>query len=305
MAGDGGRCPWCGAALAEDGAGARSWHVVICGACGVGVTRPWPTEAELDAAYPTAYRPADGRFGGHADALLARARGALAGRIDRIAPPGPVLDVGAGDGSLVRAVRATGRRAVGLERQAPEGSDPDLRALGVDQLPEDEQYAAIVFWHSLEHLRDPSEALAGAAARLLPGGILIVAVPNRASAQAQAFGPDWLALDLPRHLTHLNPGALTGRLAELGLAVTRVSHWRGGQVVFGWLHGLVGRLPGRPSLYDAVRREQARLGTVGGPNSRVATIVAAVVLIPVAAVAAAAEISVRRGGTVHVEARRV
>ena len=37
-----------------------------------------------------------------------------------------------------------------------------------------------------------------------------------------------------------------------------MSHWRGGQALFGWLHGLVGSLPGRPDLYDAIRRPEAR-----------------------------------------------
>ena len=28
--------------------------------------------------------------------------------------------------------------------------------------------------------------------------------------------------------------------------------------MFGWLHGLVGMLPGHPDLYDAIRRCEAR-----------------------------------------------
>ena len=39
-------------------------------------------------------------------------------RIDKAAPPGRILDVGAGDGTLVAALRATGRDAIGLERSA-------------------------------------------------------------------------------------------------------------------------------------------------------------------------------------------
>lgn len=69
-----------------------------------------------------------------------------------------------------------------------------------------------------------------------------------------------MALDLPRHLVHLPSAALIDRLRSLGLAVERISYWRGGQVVFGWLHGLVGMLPGHPDLYDAIRRPEAQQG---------------------------------------------
>jgi hypothetical protein len=73
--------------------------------------------------------------------------------------------------------------------------------------------------------------------------------------------------------------------------------------VFGWLHGLVGALPGRPDLYDAVRRPEARRESVAG-GARVFTLAAAVLLSPIAALGAALEVAARRGGTLYVEARR-
>ena len=93
------------------------------------------------------------------------------------------------------------------------------------------------------------------------------------------------------------------RLRSLGLEVTRVSHWRGGQALFGWLHGLVGTLPGRPDLYDAIRRPEARSRPMPG-RRRALTLGAGVVLLPVAALATITEVAARRGGTVYVEARR-
>jgi hypothetical protein len=118
------------------------------------------------------------------------------------------------------------------------------------------------------------------------------------------FGDRWLALDLPRHLVHIPSRALIARLESLSMRVERVSYWRGGQVVFGWLHGLVGRLPGRPDLYDAIRRPEARLHqNPGWPAT--ATVAAAAVLAPFALLAAVLEVAVGRGGTVYVEARRV
>ncbi len=288
-------CAWCGTPL---GAGVqRLARRVRCTRCGVANTDPWPTEAELDAAYAGWYRPSGGRFGGVGDALLRRTRGRLARRIDRIAPAGPVLDVGAGDGSLLDALAAVGREALGLEREA---SRPDMRSAEVGEL--DGAYAAIVFWHSLEHLRDPGEQLARAAERLLPGGVLLVAVPNAASLQAQLFGDRWLALDIPRHLVHIPADALVARLRELSLTVERTSSWRGGQVMFGWLHGLVAALPGHLSLYDAIRRSEAQQRPQSA-RTRLVTLALGTALAPLAAAATVIEVGVRRGGTVYVEAR--
>jgi hypothetical protein len=264
----------------------------------VATTTPWPDPEELETAYAGFYRPESGRFAGPGDHILRRSRSALARRLDQIAPPGPVLDVGAGDGTLVEALTARGREAVGLEREA-RGS----RVRAGELAEVDGAWAAVVFWHSLEHLPSPGPALDQAAGLLAARGVLVVALPNADSLQAHAFGDRWLALDLPRHLVHVPARALLARLRADGLRVERVSHLRGGQVVFGWLHGLVGRLPGRPDLYDAIRRPEARQRPLGA-GRRAAVLAAAVALAPVAALAALAEAAARRGGSVYVEARR-
>jgi len=288
-------CAWCGGPLAPS----DRPQAAPCAACGVATTLPRPTDAELDAAYAGWYRPRSGRFSGPGDALLRRSRGRLAGRLDALAPPGPILDVGSGDGFLLDALRARGREAVGLERDA--ASRADVRAAEVTEIGG--AWAGVVFWHSLEHLREPRAALEHAAGLLAPGGVLVVAVPNAGSLQARAFGSRWFGRDLPRHLVHLTAAALLEAIRARGLEVTRVSHWRGGQIVFGWCHGLVGRLPGRPDLYDAIRRPEARSRPMT-PARRAGTLAAAVALAPLAVAGALAEVAAGRGGTVYLEAVR-
>ena len=73
--------------------------------------------------------------------------------------------------------------------------------------------------------------------------------------------------------------------------------------MIGWLDGLVGSLRGDLRLYQAVRRPAARSDPVSG-RRRAATLVAAIALLPVAVACAAVEVSLRRGGTVYLEARR-
>jgi SAM-dependent methyltransferase len=172
---------------------------------------------------------------------------------------------------------------------------------------EERRFAAIVFWHSLEHLPDPAGDLARAAGLLVPGGVIVIAVPNAASLQAAWFGDGWLALDLPRHLVHIPAGALLARLRRLGpggMRVERVSYLRGGQAVFGMLHGLVGWLSGgRLDLYDAIRRPEAQQVRLAGVR-RLVALAAGALLLPVAGGLALVEAGLRRGGTVYVEARR-
>jgi SAM-dependent methyltransferase len=263
-----------------------------CAACGAATIDPWPSEEELARAYGSWYRPESGRrFALAGDALLRRTRAALARRLDRIAPPGPVLDVGAGEGVLVEALRRRGRETVGLERE-----DETLDRI-------EGEWAAVVFWHSLEHLPEPGDAIRHAARLLVPGGVVVVAVPDSGSLQARAFGDRWLHLDPPRHLVHLTESALAERLERCGFSVERTSHVRGGQIAIGWLDGLVGSLPGGLDLYQSLRSAPARSAPVSR-GRRAAAVAAGALLAPVALACAGVEVALRRSGTVYVEARR-
>jgi SAM-dependent methyltransferase len=291
-------CAWCGHRF--DGADTRRPGRTRCSRCGVATTSPWPSDEQLGDAYAVWYRPTAGRFSGVGDAVLKRTRSALANRLQKVLPSGPVLDVGAGDGTLIEAFRRNGRDAVGVDPYS-NGANPHVRAVEFEEMTG--EWSAVIFWHSLEHLRRPVRSLRHAAELIVPGGMLIVAVPNATSMQARLFGDRWLALDLPRHLVHIDPPALLSQLEELGFRIERVSYLRGGQVLFGWLHGLVGRFPGHPDLYDTIRRSEARQAAQS-PAFRLYALGAAVVALPVAAVGTAIEVARRAGGTVYVQARR-
>ena len=136
-------------------------------------------------------------------------------------PRGPVLDVGAGDGTLVRAFVRHGREAVGVDPYAS-ANHPHVRDVELEEM--DGNWSAVIFWHSLEHLREPGPGAAARGDAAAPGGVLVVAVPNAASLQARTFGDRWLHLDVPRHLVHIEPagagvrdrgGRVPGHASEL------------------------------------------------------------------------------------------
>jgi SAM-dependent methyltransferase len=289
-------CLWCGESA--DDPRLRLQGRVRCPSCGSQTTDPMPSMAELGEAYGAWYRPEEGRFSGVGDRLLRKLRGRGAVRLDEIAPPGRILDVGCGDGTLIDALQARGRLATGLERESKRDD-----VLDADISEVEGEYGAVVFWHSLEHLPDPAAAVRHAHRLLVPGGVVVIAVPNIASYQARIFGDRWLALDLPRHLSHLSDRALVSGLERAGFEVDHTSPVRGGQVVFGWLHGLVKSLPGNPDLYDAIRQPEARSAPLTALR-RLFTLAAAAVLLPLALLGSLVECVAGHGGTAYAEARR-
>lgn len=287
-------CAWCEAPLGPEAE--RLGGRIRCPACGAATTDPWPDEEGLRAAYGSWYRPESGRrFAVLGDALLSRTRAAMAGRIDEIAPDGPILDVGAGEGVLIDALGARGREVMGLE---PDPRHPDIVDRSIHEV--EGEWAAVVFWHSLEHLPHPGAAIREASRLLMPGGVVVVAVPNTDSLQARAFGDEWLHLDIPRHLVHLPARSLKAGLRENGFDVERVSPLRGGQIAIGWLHGLVGAFG--LDLYQSLRAGGARSAAIP-TGRRIAAIAAGIALLPIALACSAVEVLLGRGGTVYVEAR--
>ena len=116
----------------------------------------------------------------------------------------------------VRATRSSDARAV-LERSLP--------------------LQVVALWHVLEHLPNPMETLAAAAASLSPGGILIIAAPNPAATQLSLFGSRWTHLDAPRHLQLIPASFLNQRAAAWDLQTvleTTTDEGGLGWNAFGW-----------------------------------------------------------------------
>lgn len=233
-------CAWCEQPLVEGPL--RAAGRMRCESCGSTTLTAWPSSTELariTAAVEAS--PAAKRMCSLGEAARRHARRRLAVRISRVAPPGPVLDVGSGDGLLLDALRATGRLVTGIARPAPRAGyqDVEITELGG-------RYAAIVFWQSLGRLPAPGAALEHAAALLKPGGMLAIAQPSPTRQQARALGDRWLTRELPRQRVDIPPQTLLDRLNGLGLRIERVDHLldadrlMAGQAVGAWLHGLLG-----------------------------------------------------------------
>ncbi len=300
-------CPACGGALRawrrapdhEPASGAT--HLLLrCAACGTAVTAGPPPE--FSAAHEAgAYRPGAPRGAGTAAPILhAFDRRRLAILARAAAPPGPLLDVGAGRGRFVAHARTAGWDARGIE---PSGRS---RAAHVEAVAlEDAAVAAgslgaITLWHVLEHVERPGAALERLRGWLRPGGALLAGVPNLDSLQARLAGPHWYHLDLPRHRTHFTARGLRTLLERSGFAVAATEHVLLEHNPFGLWQSLVNRVTPTPSwLYHTLKRNAPL---------RVSDAVPTALALPLAGVALAAEAAAGtagRGGTVAVLARRV
>jgi len=309
-------CPVCDAKEGAARFRVEGWcsPVILCPDCGLGRFAELPSEAEISALYPDAYYGDPGRKFHPLLEWLVRRIGArhvhfLAGGL----PPGSrVLDVGCGRGVILAALADLGLEAHGVElsEAAARGADPRAQiriapSLAAAAYPE-AFFDEVVIWHVLEHLRDPRGTLEEAHRVLRPGGRIVVAVPNLASAQARWAGAAWFHLDLPRHLFHFPLPALRRLLARTGFVCESEHHFSLRQNPFGWIQSSLNRrseLP-RNGLYTLLHRRPRGAPPPFDARLRLRLLMAGLLRLPLALALLVPETLLRTGATVHVVARR-
>lgn len=220
------------------------FRVVECPACRLCRTDPWPDDPA--AWYPHEYPQHGGgesvtarasrlalQRAGAAPTTVARALGVAVPEAETGGPMRPgmkVLDVGAGTGGAVMALRDAGHEAWGVEpspravetarargnRWVLDGSlDARVHA---GSLP-DGPWGLIRMSQVLEHVPDPLATLRTVRGLLAPGGRLVVGVPNIRSLAARATRGSWDGLEVPRHLVHYDRDSLRWVLALAGFRI--------------------------------------------------------------------------------------
>jgi 2-polyprenyl-3-methyl-5-hydroxy-6-metoxy-1,4-benzoquinol methylase len=132
-----------------------------------------------------------------------------------------VLDYGCGTGDFIRFLSDNGLEVFGAE------PDPDARQIASEKNPgavfstdeildKDFRVDVITLWHVLEHIPDFIEVLKKLSAKLKPDGVLIIAVPNFQSFDAEHYKEFWAAYDVPRHLTHFSRIGIDNVYQQIG-----------------------------------------------------------------------------------------
>lgn len=130
-----------------------------------------------------------------------------------------LLDIGAGTGAFAAEMRNNEWEVTALE------PDPGARKTAEERYglllrPADDLYSlpsssfnAITLWHVLEHVHDLHQYMEAMQHALAPGGVILAAVPNYTSRDAEIYRTFWAAYDVPRHLYHFSPASMK-KLAE-------------------------------------------------------------------------------------------
>jgi SAM-dependent methyltransferase len=193
-----------------------------CGKCGVIFLHPAP--ADLARYYPDDYY------------VLARSRAELAtwslheayklDIVSGVRAGGRLIEVGPASGAFAFLAQRAGYQvtAIEMDRRCCEYLSSQLGIEAIHSAEEANALAemppadVIAMWHVIEHLADPWAMLEVAAARLRPGGVLVLATPNPHALQFRLFGNRWTHVDAPRHLWLIPPEVLVRRGAALGLS---------------------------------------------------------------------------------------
>ncbi|NVO31554.1 class I SAM-dependent methyltransferase [Hymenobacter sp. P5342] len=216
-------CPVCGKTelrnklVVEDrSVSHESFAIQQCAACTFQFTNPRPDAAHIGRYYESEeYVSHNSGAGGLINQAYKVARVFTMRRkvalLNKLVPArGKLFDYGCGTGHFLAAAKADGWQVAGWEPN-PGAREEASRRVGqpigraglVDF--QEASFDAITLWHVLEHVHELNDTLRQLIRLLRPGGTLVIAVPNVESLDAQHYGPDWAAYDVPRHLYHFSP----------------------------------------------------------------------------------------------------
>jgi 2-polyprenyl-3-methyl-5-hydroxy-6-metoxy-1,4-benzoquinol methylase len=100
------------------------------------------------------------------------------------------LDLGCGQGKLVKSLRQMGIGAVGYDKQT---------GGAIENLKLKDKFEVISLYHVLEHLDDPAAVLKQTRRWLKPGGVLVVEIPLVGNLSEKWLGKDYLAYSDKTH----------------------------------------------------------------------------------------------------------
>ena len=209
----------------------QAFDIRECEACGFRFTSPRPAQDEIGAYYLS-----DDYISHAAKATSLRdhiyrwvRRRTIKGKhrlIARSHPTGAVLDIGCGTGDFLTYLKTKGYTVQGVEvspqaRELAQGKGLDV-VTTLEEIKPEPRYNVITLWHVLEHVANPKETLARLHQLAQDDALLVIAVPDRSSWDAQHYGVDWAAWDVPRHLSHFRREDLRKLLAAAGFELREI-----------------------------------------------------------------------------------
>jgi len=207
----------------------KLFNLVKCKRCGLVYLNPRPDKEEIKKYYPPWYH-----YRVHTKVVNFEKtkiwetpwREVMQKKVEpilRYKKEGSILDVGCGDGSLLKYMKELSWQTYGVElNQAASQHARDVLGLNVfsGRLEEADYpkdfFDIISLFHVLEHLPDPSGTLKKVRPLLRKNGFLLIEVPNFGSFEALVFRSKWAAIAAPLHTYHFTPRTLSIMLKNCG-----------------------------------------------------------------------------------------
>jgi SAM-dependent methyltransferase len=151
--------------------------------------------------------------------------------VRRFSKVGRLLEIGPAFGVFAFQAQKAGYDVSAIEMDA-RCCDYLARELGISAAQSDAPQQAlaafapqdvIALWHVIEHLPDPWRLLRAAAAKLRPGGIVVIATPNPLAWQFGLMGAFWPHVDAPRHLYLLPSRTIIDFVRPFGVSCIHMS----------------------------------------------------------------------------------
>lgn len=221
-------CPLCGSThlkrvmtCTDFYASGEQFELSACEDCGFTFTQGVPVEAEIGKYYETPdYISHTDTRKGAMNRVYHYVRSYMLGRKARLVAKeshrkkGRLLDIGTGTGYFANTMSRRGWEIEAVEK-SPQARAFALENFGLEVKPESAlkefepgRFDVITLWHVMEHLENLNETWESLRELLTEKGLLIVAVPNCSSYDAERYGEYWAAYDVPRHLWHFTPGTI-------------------------------------------------------------------------------------------------
>lgn len=223
------RCPACDVAPRPTHLRRGPSVFVRCPSCRSLWQSPFPDDARLAEIYGAGYLERWGITGPAAltevRAMKAATARAFLARVKRHRAGGALLDIGCALGFLLAEAKRAGYEPYGLDRnasaieQARAEFGPRVQAVDLEANPfPGVAFAVVTLVDVLEHVPDPGALLAAVEARLEPGGVLALLLPNADSLMARVLGSAWPHF-AEEHLWLWTPAGLAAFLRRAGWRV--------------------------------------------------------------------------------------
>ncbi|MEX2379719.1 MAG: class I SAM-dependent methyltransferase [Vicingaceae bacterium] len=194
----------------------KKFDITQCKSCGFQFTNPIPLETEIGKYYESEeYISHSNTSKGLVNKLYQTVRNITLQQkiqlIKRLVEGKKLLDIGCGTGEFLKVCKDNGYDVKGIEpsesakKFAVENYKLDVYSEEKIKEFSPNSFDLITMWHVLEHVYHLKARVEEAQKLIVKNGVLIVAVPNHNSYDAEYYKEHWAAYDVPRHLYHFSP----------------------------------------------------------------------------------------------------